>query len=351
MRLSLRIVVTRPDVPVGFGDHECVAHCRGSVCGLPSDPDGSHDSPALRRHARGQLGLFTQAQAIASGVNERQTKRMVARGHWHEQARFVYRAALAAPPTFEQRLMAVVLSVGGVAYGRSALALYGLIRPPSHPEVLVVRGARNRRRDGIHSTRSLLRNEIVTAAGVPAVLPGRAIIDGAATLRLPEVCRIVDEAVAREIVHPMTLRVRAVELNNAKRPGCAKVLGSLALQHPGLERARSVWEAEVWRLVRRYGLIEPAVNHPVRVGGQRRFLDVAWVEEKVDLEFDGFLARSSRAVFDDDRARQNALVADGWTVFRATSTLLRDAPDQLFSAVRQALVAGGHRRGGIRRVS
>jgi very-short-patch-repair endonuclease len=116
------------------------------------------------------------------------------------------------------------------------------------------------------------------------------------------------------------------------------------------------WEAAVLRLARRYGLPAPVVDHPVRVGGQRRLLDAAWVEAKVDVEFDGFLAHSTRSVFDDDRARQNALIADGWTVFRATSTLLRECPDQLFHAVRDALGAattggGGHRSRPVRRVS
>jgi very-short-patch-repair endonuclease len=309
------------------------------------------ESSALRRHARRQLGLFTHAQALAAGVGERQIERMVARGHWYEQARFVYRAAIAAPQTFEQRLMALVLSIDGVAYGRSALALYGLGRPPRQPEVLVVRTARNRSRDGIHSTRSLPRNEIATVGGVPTVLPGRAIIDGAATLGYGVVRRVLDDAVVRALVNPVTLRQRVLELDNARRPGCTKVLAALAAQHPEIERARSSWEAAVLRLARRYRLPVPAVDHPVRVGGQRRFLDIAWVDEKVDLEFDGFLEHSGRAAFDDDRARQNALIADGWTVFRATATLLRDAPDQLFASVRAALSAGGHRTRHMGRVS
>jgi very-short-patch-repair endonuclease len=71
----------------------------------------------------------------------------------------------------------------------------------------------------------------------------------------------------------------------------------------------------------------PAVNLPVRVGGRIRVLDLAWPDRKVGVEFDGFVPHSSRRVFDDDRARQNDLVADGWRIFRLTSTALqRDAP-------------------------
>ena len=53
-----------------------------------------------------------------------------------------------------------------------------------------------------------------------------------------------------------------------------------------------------------------------------RYLDLAWPDAKVAVEFDGFVPHSTRRVFDDDRARQNDLVADGWTVFRITQSML-----------------------------
>ena len=62
----------------------------------------------------------------------------------------------------------------------------------------------------------------------------------------------------------------------------------------------------------------PQVNYRVRVGGRVRYLDLAWPDAKVAVEFDGFVPHSTRRVFDDDRVRQNDLVADGWTVFRVT---------------------------------
>ncbi len=65
---------------------------------------------------------------------------------------------------------------------------------------------------------------------------------------------------------------------------------------------------------------QPQINHRVRVGGRVRYLDLAWPAAKVAVEFDGFVPHSTRRVFDDDRARQNDLVDDGWTVFRVTKT-------------------------------
>ncbi len=74
--------------------------------------------------------------------------------------------------------------------------------------------------------------------------------------------------------------------------------------------------------MRELGLPEPRVNYRVQVGGKRRYLDLAWPDVKVAVEFDGFVPHSTRRVFDDDRVRQNHLVADRWTVFRVTKTML-----------------------------
>jgi very-short-patch-repair endonuclease len=57
-------------------------------------------------------------------------------------------------------------------------------------------------------------------------------------------------------------------------------------------------------------------------GGELRYIDLAWPAQKVAVEFDGFVPHSTRRVFDDDRVRQNSLVADDWLVFRLTKTAL-----------------------------
>jgi hypothetical protein len=99
-------------------------------------------------------------------VPERFVERLVARGEWEELATGVYRSALARRPSFEQRLRALTLSVDGVAFGRSAAALYGLLPDPRGPEVLVLRGRRNRDRVGLHSTRERWNYSIPNSNGL-----------------------------------------------------------------------------------------------------------------------------------------------------------------------------------------
>ncbi len=143
---------------------------------------------------------------------------------------------------------------------------------------------------------------------------------------------VLDTAIVQRLVRVERLEARrAGALGAAAEWLCAIVLELLEQRHPGARARRAnVWEAKVLRIVRRLGLPEPEVNHRVRVGGSVRYLDLAWPDAKVAVEFDGFVPHSTRRVFDDDRARQNDLVADGWTVFRITKTMLDADPERTF---------------------
>jgi very-short-patch-repair endonuclease len=94
----------------------------------------------------------------------------------------------------------------------------------------------------------------------------------------------------------------------------------------------------------------PTPNLAVVVDGQLRLLDVAWGDFMIDLEFDGFDPHMVRDVFDDDRVRQNALVAAGWTVLRVTSRMLEQDPGGLVAKI-ASLMTRGHENGQMRLIS
>ena len=56
-------------------------------------------------------------------------------------------------------------------------------------------------------------------------------------------------------------------------------------------------------------------------GGDCYYLDVAFKRERVAVEVDGWAYHSTSSAFENDRARQNALVVDGWLVLRFTWTI------------------------------
>jgi very-short-patch-repair endonuclease len=300
-----------------------------------------HRTALLRADARRQHGVFTLAQALAAGYPRSTVYRRVSAGEWTELAPRVYRIEPTSAPDWRVHTMARALSLGGAACRRSALALHDLLTPPGEPDVIVVRTRRTAARAPAPSSDQLPPGDITVVDGIPVTTPARTLIDVGGLLPRALFEDILDTAIVRRIVTVDRLRARATDLWAPRRNGCAIVLGLLDERSPGLTHTRNVWEAKVLRVVHDLGLPAPRVNYRVRVGGRVRYIDLAWPDAKVAVEFDGFVPHSTRRVFDDDRARQNDLVADGWTVFRITKAMLASDVELVFAPIIAALTAKG----------
>jgi very-short-patch-repair endonuclease len=78
-------------------------------------------------------------------------------------------------------------------------------------------------------------------------------------------------------------------------------------------------------------------NLPVIVDGLLFFIDIAFKRQKLAIEIDGRRHETDEDLFESDRWRQNALVADGWRVLRFTWAMLRDHPEVFVRAILDAL--------------
>jgi very-short-patch-repair endonuclease len=292
----------------------------------------------LRCHAGCQRGVFTLDQALGAGFSRPTVRRRLRTRSWEELAPRVYRVAVGTPPDWRSLTMARVLAIDGAACRRSALALHGLLGPPAEPEVVVVRARRTSTRAPSPSTDCLPAADLIVVDGIPATTAARTLIDVAGLLPRTLFEDLFDTAIVQRLVTVNRLRDRAEALWAPRRNGCAIVLALLDERDPGLRRSRNVWEAKLLRTVQRLGLPRPEVNYRVRVGGRVRYLDLAWPDARVAVEFDGFVPHSTRRVFDDDRERQNDLVADGWTVFRVTAAMLV-RPERVFAPISAAIAA------------
>jgi very-short-patch-repair endonuclease len=103
----------------------------------------------------------------------------------------------------------------------------------------------------------------------------------------------------------------------------------------------SAAERRAHQLLRSAGILGWRSNHPVALEGHRYYLDIAFPGLRLAIEIDGRLHEDDRAVFENDRRRQNALVLDGWTVLRFTWRMLQDEPAMFVAAV--ATAVGGLR--------
>lgn len=288
---------------------------------------------ALAKWAGRQYALWTLRQALDCGFTRPAVRRRLESGRWQEIATRVYRAAQATPPDDRQLLRANIFATGGVASGRSAAALYGWLPFPRVPEITVPRAARRNSHRSVRITDTLPSLDVTTVDGIPATTPIRTLIDLGSSLRRDRFEDLFDEVLVTGTVKPRRLEARARDLLAPRRRGCAVVLQLLEESHPELTRARNGWEAKVLRAIGRLGLPPPRVNYRVRVGGRTRYIDLAWPDKMVAVELDGFVAHSKRRVFDDDRLRQNDLVAAGWETYRVTWKAFTADPREAFKHV------------------
>ena len=81
----------------------------------------------------------------------------------------------------------------------------------------------------------------------------------------------------------------------------------------------------------------PETNVPIAAGGREYVVDCVWREARVIVELDGRDAHARELAFEDDRARDRALIAAGWRPIRLTSAQLRASAAALERDLKAAL--------------
>lgn len=95
----------------------------------------------------------------------------------------------------------------------------------------------------------------------------------------------------------------------------------------------SAAERQLHRLLRKAGIKGWRTNVPV-LGYH---LDLAWLNEKVEIEVDGFEHHGTRESFERDRMRDQVLTSHGWTVLRVTWAQLQHDPEGFLRRLRRVL--------------
>lgn len=294
---------------------------------------------------RQQCGLLTRAQALEAGLTRSMIARRTDRGDWFALRRGVYCLAGAAS-SLEQAALAVCLAVGDGCWvsGRTAGRLWGLDVPaPPSIEVLTMPSVRVRLH-GVNQHRSerLPLADLTRHGHVPVTTVARTLLDCVPHLRGDRLARAVDDALRRRLVTIADLAAGAGRLDQGTgRRRIVPFRRVLADRLPGYDPGGSHRELDVVGILVAGGLPVPECQHKVVVGGRARFLDLAYSQEMVGLEFDGFAEHGLiRSTFDDDRLRGNDLAVAGWLMLHFTS---KSTPAHIVKRTRRALAlrAGG----------
>jgi very-short-patch-repair endonuclease len=148
-----------------------------------------------------------------------------------------------------------------------------------------------------------------TVGGLPVTDVPRTVFDCLVLLDDPACAALLDHATAT-LTSERALRMRYLEDLGLR--GSPRIAAQLASLVPG---AASAPERLLARGLSSAGITSFLVNEPVH-GYIADFLDPA---RKLILEVDGYRTHGTWLAFQDDRVRQNALVAHGYTVLRYTA--------------------------------
>jgi very-short-patch-repair endonuclease len=276
----------------------------------------------LTRIAAAQHGLITADQARLGGLGPGQIRWLTGSGRWIPLRPGVY-AVAGSPPTRMQQVVATTLCLQPGAWLSHSTAgwLWGLRDVDAEQIEVVTALDRRVGLDGVvgHRSGCLYSADVTSQARVPLTSPERTVVDLSARLTPAALGRTVDDAIRRRVVRLERLRRCADRLVSGPGRRMDVVHGLLAERLPGYDPGDSDLETRVLRLIVRNGLPVPVQQHRVRTGGRTFRIDLAYPDLRLAIELDGWAYHNTRTAFDDDRARANLLVADGWTVVRFTS--------------------------------
>lgn len=171
--------------------------------------------------------------------------------------------------------------------------------------------------------------------GLPVTGPAMTFIHLAVRMDLVELVCFGDRLVARKAISPEELVQATLAWEGHGRRA------AVAAARLVRERSESVPETQSRLLMVLAGIPEPVCNHPYVVGGVQRYrLDLAWVEFKVALEYDGRW-HEEPGQRRKDKARRKEMRRNGWIIIVITARDLYDHPDSVVAEVVDALRTRG----------
>lgn len=295
--------------------------------------------------ANAQHGVLARRQILSLGYSRRQFDRRVVEGPWIRVTEGVYRH-LAAPDTWESRLMAACLTggPGTVASHRSAAALHVLTggstalveitshrwRRSQHPNLIV------------HETNSITHVDVTEVAGIPTSTVERTLLDLGAVRGRVTVQMALDRALHTGATTWEQVNATLARLAKSGRPGVEKLRRALQARQPGGGVPESERETQLLDLLAGLGLPAPTAQY--RVFDHQGFflgrVDAAYPQHRIAIEYDSDQEHSDPKALASDNARRNRLMAAGWTVISARNSDIQSDPGDLIRAITASLRSG-----------
>jgi hypothetical protein len=158
----------------------------------------------------------------------------------------------------------------------------------------------------VHRTQVLPAHDVRVVDGIPTTSFARTLVDCTGRLSLGQIARALDAGLVRGDVTLWSVERSLSALGQAPGRHPSKLWTLVGERSTSAEGAESRPEIRVTRVLAAAGLPAPTLQHRVTVGGQRYRLDLAYPDEKIAIEYDGWDTHRSRTSFDRDRKRDRS---------------------------------------------
>lgn len=269
-----------------------------------------------------QRGVVSLDQLAEAGVSAGAASRWTAKGRIHRLHRGVYAVGHEAIGE-NGRLLAAVLACGPGAMlsHLSAAAFWGMREPMPQVIDVLVPCETGRKIDGIRARRCRYPDpaEITEREGIPCTTPARTLVDAASVSGRQRLRRMIEQAAVLRL-----LDLDALDLSIERAKGRRGIRTLQGLLDPwrrnggSLPRLRSLLEAELLPALIEAGLPCPRCNARIWVLGEPMEVDLLWEERRVAVEADGEETHGTPVAFQNDRRRDQLLVAAGYRTVRVT---------------------------------
>lgn len=204
----------------------------------------------------------------------------------------------------------------GVLAGFSASALHGAKWVDARLPATIIDSNRRRERGIKVWAVAIDDDETCLIDGMRVTTPARTAVDLACKYPIDDAVAGID-ALARA-TRLGTPEIWAAAQRHPGRHGLDRVRAAIELVDPGAESPR---ETVLRLLILRAGYPPPETQLPVynEYGALIGEVDMGWRDRKLAVEYEGRHHRLSRAAFDKDIRRIDALLEAGWTVIRVTA--------------------------------
>ena len=279
---------------------------------------------ALAELARAQWGVVSLAQLDAVGIGPRAAQRRAQAGKLRRVHRGVYAVGGAVLPR-EGRWLAAVMACGpgAVLSHVSAAVHWNLLQyEPARPDVTAPASRKGVPGIRLHRSHSLDAQDTTDHQGIPTTTLARTLLDIAAQVPSHHLERALAQAERLQLYDHRAIE-SVIERSNGHRG--TRRLATAIQDDPQFTRGEL--EARMRKLVRDHGLPRPSFNVSLDAPDHPGLeVDCYFPTHRLVVETDGWDTHRTRQAFEDDRAKDAAILAAGYRVVRFTWRQLRYDP-------------------------